>query len=531
MPSIERKNIDRIRSDDRLLVDISTFSKAGRLLDDKAVKILVRHKALTLSTIKLTYEETERVKKSNGMLDPDRIISDGIDNRTDQLMKLRYRLLEKVKSFYMPFRETHQIFNVSGKKKHLTLGKLLEQEPGPLYDRDIKAGSEALMPPNDLKYVGEIVKAIYGVMDRRIRPYPEPGKKKTKRLSLNSIRLQSVYNADRLQTVGDALPWHAVDTALYFLFTMISINKKRIIRGRAMSLARFDPDKKTDINEEFQYPSEFIIEAAVGILLHKIGYYHDKIQQIVSSKPVFVLEDSRSQNNIRLMQKNYFIGRNMLKNRDDISSISRMMYSFQYEYSDGTGFPPVNDHKFLHEFVRLFQLVDFYDEMTNPVIGKTAYSRMDVIDYIRKHSGYYSYGRERFIRQKRFDEKLFNEFLEVLAPYEMEEKIYIYPEKNTDEHIFVGRVYSYLNSYIPLISILKDERSGKRYNFGQLLMFIPTSMIMQAKGGKILKKLPLNWVKTLKIFDMPVNPGNISEYRDFIYGKERVLSKKWRKLQ
>ncbi len=533
MPSIERKSIDRIRNEDRLLVDISSFSKAGRVLDNKTVKLLVNHKVQNVFTIGLSYEEIERLNKSKKKLDPDKIISDGIAKITDQLMNFRYRLLEKVKLFYLPFKEIDGSFSMRMKKKHLTLGKLFEQEPGLLYDREIKSGSEALMAPNDIKYIGEIVKAIYREMERLIRPYSDSktGKKKTKRLCLNSIRLQSIYNNDRLQSAGDALPWHAVDTAFYFLYTMISINKKRIIQGCPVSLARFDPDKKVDIDEEFQYPHDFLIEAAMGILLHKIGYYHNNIHKIVSSKLVLTLEDEKSQERIKILQKNYFVIRNLLKNRNDISSITKMMCSLQYEYSDGTGFPPVNDNKFLHEFVRLFQLVDFYDEMTNPVIGKTAYSRMDVIDYIREHSEYYTYNREKVVKQKRFDEKLFNEFLEILAPYEIEEKIYIYPDNNTNEHIFTGRVYSYLNSYIPLISILKDERKGKCYKFGQLLMYIPKSVMMQARGGKILKKIPLKWLKKLRIFDMPLNPGNISLYNDIIYGKERVLSKRWRNLR
>ncbi len=87
---------------------------------------------------------------------------------------------------------------------------------------------------------------------------------------------------------------------------------------------------------------------------------------------------------------------------------------------------------------------------------------------------------------------------------------------------------SYLQSHIPLISILKDERNGKQYPYGRLLMFIPAGLIMQAKGGKILKKTPLDWLKDLKIYDRKVNPGDISGYYDNILGKLRVLAKRWR---
>ncbi|KKK77973.1 hypothetical protein LCGC14_2848210, partial [marine sediment metagenome] len=200
----------------------------------------------------------------------------------------------------------------------------------------------------------------------------------------------------------------------------------------------------------------------------------------------------------------------------------------QYEYADGTGYPPINDNKFLHEFIRLFQLVDFYDEMTNPAIGRVPYSRMDVLGYIDDNAGVYKFNREKVAPQKRFDKILFNEFLELLAPYDIEEKLYVYTNANAGENIFVGRVHSYLQSHIPLISILKDERNGKQYPSGQLLMFIPAGLIMQAKGGKILKKTPLDWLKDLKIYDKMVDPGDISAFYDNISGKLRVLSKRWR---
>ncbi|HEB32546.1 MAG TPA: hypothetical protein ENI15_17010 [Spirochaetes bacterium] len=528
MPSIERKSIDRIGSGDRVLVDVSTFSRAGRVLDEKAVRLLGAHKVLNVLTISLNYEDQEKLKDPGTNVDEERIISGGIEKRTNHLMKLRYRLLEKVKTFYMPFRETQPAFVVKGKKRHITLGTLLEQEPGPLYDMEIKTGSQVLMPPNDVKYIMEIVKAIYGEMDRMLKPHTEGSNKKARRLCLNSIRLQSTYSNARLQTVGDALPWHAVDTALYFLYVVLCINKKRIIEGRPISLARFDPDKKSDMTETFQYPQEFLIDAVMGILLHNIGFYHDKIHQVVSSKPILSFDDSNSQDKIRMLQKSYFVTRNLLKNRDDISSISRMMCANQYEYADGTGYPPINDNKFLHEFIRLFQLVDFYDEMTNPAIGRVPYSRMDVLGYIDDNAGVYKFNREKVAPQKRFDKILFNEFLELLAPYDIEEKLYVYTNANAGENIFVGRVHSYLQSHIPLISILKDERNGKQYPSGQLLMFIPAGLIMQAKGGKILKKTPLDWLKDLKIYDKMVDPGDISAFYDNILGKLRVLSKRWR---
>ena len=91
-----------------------------------------------------------------------------------------------------------------------------------------------------------------------------------------------------------------------------------------------------------------------------------------------------------------------LLDRQDISSISRMMCSMRRRYPDGSGIPPLNENKLLHEFVRMYQVIDFY----------------------------------------RFESKLVKEFLQVLKPYERGEKVYLYASGKRNEHLFVGRVFS-----------------------------------------------------------------------------------------
>jgi len=60
MSSINHKSLDRLHKDDRLLVDAGVFVKAGRKIDEKAIKLLAEYKVTFVPTISLTYEETEK---------------------------------------------------------------------------------------------------------------------------------------------------------------------------------------------------------------------------------------------------------------------------------------------------------------------------------------------------------------------------------------------------------------------------------------------------------------------------------------
>jgi hypothetical protein len=526
MPSIERKSLDRIKPGDNLVVDAGKFARAGQPIDEKTIKLFARHRVMFVPTIALTYEEQEEVDEDNKK----EFLLNEINKLEKRFQNIRLRMLDKVSSIYVPFSEQDRVFQQKGKKKQITSNKLLEPDPGPLYQPDIDAGSLAIVNQNSVRYLHEMLTSIYTSLDKLTRRDSDTrgNKNRIPRQLYYSIRLHSYYDGKQLSTVGNAVPWHVVDSALYFLITMININKKRSVRGYPLSEARFDPDAKTTDATVYQYKKEYIVEAALGILLHGIGFSQKTVHELVSSKPLLDGDDKVTRGKIRTLQRSINVARNLLRNRSDISSISRMMVSMQKEYPDGTGFPPLNENRLIHEFVRLMQIITTFDELTNPVLSKVTYSRTDVIKHLLDNSGPYEYTRDKFVKQKRFDKQLLMEFLDILAPYEIGEKVYLFMEGSSDIPRFVGRVFSYLDSYIPLISILHDERNGKRYRYGELLFYIPQSLALVMQGGKVKKKQKIEWVGSLKLHDVSVNPGTIEEYRDVVFGKERALAKRLR---
>lgn len=530
MPSIEIKSLDRIKSGDRLLVDAGAFAKAGRPVDEKVIELMVKHKVVYVPTIAPTYEEKESLKKKE--LDESLIITKELESRIDSISKLRLKMIDTLKSIYIPFSETDSAFRVRGKKKQMAKAILLEAEPGVLYQPEIDAGSHILISPNHLKFLKDCLFSYNTIIERMtVRDMDTRGQKNIiPRQLFHSVRLHSYYGGDKVSSIGDAVPWQTLDIASMFLVVMNNINKKRILQGLPLSEQRFDATKSVDIETLFQYRGELLVDAALGILLSEIGFYQEKVHRVLSQRPVLGSHGFTGREQILLLQKSINVSKNLFRNRSDISAISRIMITMQKEYPDGTGFPFLNENRFFHEFIRLFQIIHFYDEMTTPVLGSTMFYKTDVIKFMKANSGPYNYSKDKFIPSARFDASLLDEFLNIFKPWDIGEKISLYGEGSRNHRVFVGRVFSYTNSHIPLISILKDERTGKKYPFGSLLLHLPGATIINMKGGKIVGKKKIPELSGMEIIECSINSGDIFEWSDIVFGNKRTLAKRFRKF-
>ncbi len=521
MPIIERKALDNLTPDDILYLDAGNLIKAGQKVGNN-VQVLANYNLTHITTVSLTREEIARHTGD----DADKFLQDFIEkSRSHNYSDLKLSLKNNLMDLHVPFSEKDQSFSIPGKRNFLNDNDLLRKKLEPLNLNHVQAGSSRIIDKYKLKFTGDLLAKYQSFYDG-LKP-AEKGSQKTKdtigRLHVNSIRLNSWYDETRLRTVGDSLVNQSIDIAMLFMHTFININKKRIIEGRPLSESRWDPTQKKTDRGVYQYKPELILEAAIGALLHNVGNAHHTVHKTVSGKPQLSADVKSDQHKIKNIQNAVNVLKHLF-DRDDISSISKMICLLQKDYPDGTGFPAPNENKYLFEFVRLFQIVAFYDNMTNPVISRTAFSRMDVINYIIRNSGEYNYTGDKFKSQQKFDSALVREFLDVLAPYDINEKVYLYQKGRRDTHLFTGRVVSYSDSYIPLISILKDEKNNKLYRDGSLLMHIPSSsLIMRSKDKTERKQYP--WVGELEIFDRMISSGDISMYSDPISGEVRPLHK------
>lgn len=511
---------------ERLLLDAGVYAKAGTSADERIITHLGRHRVRVVPTVSLSYEE-RRAERGE-----EELIREFLAGQSGPFTTVRTRLYEKLKSCYVPFSEADSGFQAPGKRKQIVKGVLLEPRPEKLYLADIDAGSRAILPEASVRYLRDGLTSLYAMLSRlTVRNRETRGKKRRiPRVGYHTIRLQTRYDGDRIATVGDAHVHHAVDCACYFLTAMININKERILAGAPLTEKRFDPNSSVEKETLFQYSQDFIVDAALGVLLHALGFAQSEIHQTVSTSTLIDGVSAAEQRRIKILQRNVTVLKNLIRDRHDISSISRMMLVMQKIYPDGSGYPPPNENRYLHEFVRLFQIIALYDELTNPVTSHTPFSRMEVIQYLRDRAGSYLFDRERFTPQSRFDAALLEGFLRILAPFEPGEKVYLYNGERRNAFLFVGRVHSYLEEPIPLISILKDERSGKTYPFGRLVFHIPSSTGLFMEQGRVIKRIKADWIGGLQIHDLMLNPGRISEHQDLLYGSEMPLAKGVRRL-
>lgn len=521
MPSIELKSIDRVGEGERLLLDAGVYAKAGTPADERIIKHLGRHRVRVVPTLSLSYEEQKSEK------DEDQLIREFLESQNGPFSTVRIRLYEKLKSCYVPFSEADGAFQNPGKKKQIVKGVLLEPRPEKLYLADIDAGSRAILPEASVRYLRDALTSLYAMLSKlTVRNRETRGKKRRiPRIGYHTIRLQTRFDGDRIATVGDAHVHHALDCACYFLTAMININKERILAGAPLTEKRFDPNSSVEKDTLFQYSQDFIVDASLGVLLHALGFSQAEVHRTVSTSTLIDGVSAAEQRRIKTLQRNVTVVKNLIRDRHDISSITRMLLLMQKLFPDGSGYPPPNENRHLHEFVRLFQLIAAYDELTNPVTSHTPFSRMEVIQHLRRNSGAYLYDRERFTPQARYDASLLEGFLQILAPYEAGEKVYLYNGDRRNAFLFVGRVHSYLEEPIPLISILKDERSGKTYPFGRLVFHIPSASGFFMEKGKVIKRIQAEWIGKLQIHDRMLNPGRMSEYQDLLYGNEMPLAK------
>ncbi|MCK5672316.1 MAG: hypothetical protein KAH95_03015, partial [Spirochaetales bacterium] len=345
------------------------------------------HKVVYVPTIAPTYEEKENIQ--NKGLDESSIITKELENRINSISKLRIKIIDKLKSIYIPFSETDSVFQVRGKRKQMAKAILLESDPGVLYQPEIDAGSHLLISPNHIKYLKDCLFSYHSIIEKMVvRDTDTRGQKNIiPRQIFQTARLHSYYGGEKVSSIGDAVPWQVLDIASMFLVVMNNINKKRILQGLPLSEQRFDASSSVDKETLFQYRGELIVDAALGILLSGIGLYQEKTHRVLSQRPVLGSPGFTGKEQVILLQKSINVSKNLFRDRSDISAISRIMITMQKEYPDGTGFPYLNENRYLHEFIRLFQIIHFYDEMTTPVLGSTVFYKTDVIKFMKANSG------------------------------------------------------------------------------------------------------------------------------------------------
>ena len=68
--------------------------------------------------------------------------------------------------------------------------------------------------------------------------------------------------------------------------------------------------------------------------------------------------------------------------REDISPITKMIINGQKNYLNSKSHTDIKIKKFTHELIRIFCVIDTYDEMVNPITIKEPVNPLEAIEFL-----------------------------------------------------------------------------------------------------------------------------------------------------
>ncbi|AJA90036.1 hypothetical protein OY14_01005 [Borreliella chilensis] len=514
----EIKQIKDLSEKDIIFAGIGNLSKLGTRVTEKIIKILSKGNTPYIPVIKkeenVSYEDL--IKKINE------------DILNDDLNYLREKLIDNLKDVYKPFKEDDPIFFNKGKKPLMKINTLMETEPNQIYWKEILEGSFKILPRHKIISLQKILLEIYHYFDvQKIRTKENLKDKKTlKKLYLYSARRDFEFFKGKVKTEGDSILLHSVDTTIYFLITIANLNKIRSLQNAPRSTVKFFLDK-TEYTEftEFFYAEDMILQAALGSLLHSIGLMHITILESIGNKISLKDKNLKEQHKLKIeyLEKNINIAKNLFRTREDISAITKMIINGQKDYLDATGYPQSKSNKFIHELVRIFCIIDTYDELVNPIILKESVNPLETVKFLIENSGEYCWSRKdpnEQTKNKKFDIKMLENFLTILAPFDYGQILSI-SKKDTAENLFKAAVIEYKMDIMPNLSIINKKE--QTYKIGEIIMDFGNKEILIKDANGNYKKNPLKNIDDFVIKNN-IPELNKNEIQLILFSDERKLN-------
>ncbi|WP_024654059.1 hypothetical protein [Borrelia persica] len=477
----EIKEVKDLTEKDIIFSNIGNLTKLSTKVNDKIITLLNKGNVSHIPVIN-NYENISHEKLIST------INEELLENKINSLKE---ELIEALKDIYKPFSEKDKIFTISGRKTIINLNTLMEREPDSIYAKEIIEGSFKILPRHKIISIQKILSEIYDYFDfQKIIDKDNLHNTIIKKLYLYSVRRDYEFFRGQVQTEGDSILMHAVDTTIYFLLTIAQLNKERAAKDAPRSTSKFFIDKShyTEFTEFF-YDNDIILQAAFGVLLHPIGLMHVTILQKLRDK--ISLKNKNIEDEYipktELLEKSINVSKNLFRMREDISAITKMIINGQKNYLNSKNHAETKK-KFTHELIRIFCIIDTYDEMINPTIIKEPVNPLEAIEFLIQNSEQYYWDKdkpEEYLRNKKFDIKMLKNFLKILAPFDYGAIVNVYT-KDCDEPIFKAVVLKYTTGILPILSIIKQK--DKSYKIGDILLNLESrEIIIKGQNGEIKK--------------------------------------------
>ncbi|AHH03170.1 Hypothetical protein BHY_0219 [Borrelia nietonii YOR] len=217
---------------------------------------------------------------------------------------------------------------------------------------------------------------------------------------------------------------------------------------------------------------------------------HTTILQKLREKISLKNKDTKEQymSKIEILEKSINVSKNLFRLREDISAITKMIINGQKSYLNIKNRSETTTKKFTHELIRIFCIIDVYDEMVNPIIIKESVNPLEAIEFLIKNSEKYYWEKdkpEEYLKNKKFDIEMLKNFLKILAPFDYGTIVNAYT-KDYEEPLFKAVVIKYTTGILPIVSIIKQK--DRSYKIGDILLNLESrEIIIKGQNGDIKK--------------------------------------------
>lgn len=194
---------------------------------------------------------------------------------------------------------------------------------------------------------------------------------------------------------------------------------------------------------------------SIGAILHDIG--KTAIDKEILDKPGKLTDEEYA-----IMKKHPNFGYNMLKDNDDISSLSRVTVLLHHENEDGSGYPFGRTGDKIPLFAKIVHVVDVFDALISERSYKKPNTPSDALEYLMGNCG------------TMFDEDVVNIFIKYIAIYPLGSTVLLSDgrkaivEKNYSDSVLRPLVFTEDNEVLDLrndlnclnitiIDLVKDE--------------------------------------------------------------------------
>lgn len=145
-------------------------------------------------------------------------------------------------------------------------------------------------------------------------------------------------------------------------------------------------------------PDDELKKLSQAALLHDIGKTCLPVE--ILNKPGKLTSEEYEE-----VQKHCRYGYNLLKNNNDISSVTRNAILSHHENENGTGYPRNLPAEKIHKFAKIIHIADVYDALTTKRVYKDAMNPADALEYLMAQAG------------ELFNKDMVTTFMQYIAPY------------------------------------------------------------------------------------------------------------------